>query len=50
MVSFQEDWGQCGGALAQSRDWLAVGLAGVLLVASRQFWKFGVKHYAGASA
>ena len=25
-------------------------LAGVLLVASQQFWKFGVKHYAGASA
>ena len=38
------------GRLSIDTLWLAVGLAGVLLVASRQFWKFGVKHYAGASA
>jgi len=28
----------------------AVGLAGVMLLGSRLFWKFGVKHYSGASA
>ena len=38
------------GRLSIDTLWLAVGLAGVLLVASRQCWKFGVKHYAGASA
>ena len=38
------------GRLSIDTLWLAVGLAGVLLVASRQVWKFGGKHYAGASA
>ena len=38
------------GRLSINTLWLAVGLAVGLLVISRQFWKFGVKHYAGASA
>ena len=29
---------------------LAVGFAGVALVASRAFFRFGLKHYSGASA
>ncbi|MDA0334432.1 MAG: ABC-2 family transporter protein, partial [bacterium] len=34
-----------------SPAWLvATGLAGVMLLASRLFWKIGVRHYSGASA
>lgn len=38
------------GRMSMNTLWFAAGLAVVMLVVSRQFWKIGVKHYAGASA
>jgi ABC-2 type transport system permease protein len=38
------------GRLEPSTMAFAVGLAVVFLVASRAFWKFGLRHYTGASA
>ncbi len=38
------------GQLTPQTLWLAVGIAAMMLISSRTFWKIGIKYYSGASA